>query len=77
MTSISRKKQNKKNKFNFKFVGNLSIRFNKVNAQKVSSWIKSPDWFRYKNATINSKILMIDVSSILLRSHSTIKKLDL
>ena len=34
---IDQQKKKKKNKFNFKFVGNLSIRFNKVNAQKVSS----------------------------------------
>ena len=39
----------------FKFVNSLSIRYDKVNVSKGQSYIKSPDWLRYKNATINLK----------------------
>ena len=33
----------------------LSIRCNKVNVPKGSSYIKPLDWVRYKNATVNPK----------------------
>ena len=39
----------------FDFVGKLSIRCDKVNEVKGSSYIESPKWLRYKNATINKK----------------------
>ena len=61
-------------RFGFKFVRSLGIRCDKANTPKVSLYINSPDWMRYKNATINSKILTIDLFSMLFCSHYTIKK---
>ena len=43
----------------------LSFKF----VDQVSSYIESPKWLRYKNATINPKISMIDVFSMLLCPH--------
>lgn len=40
-------------KLNFKFICNLSIRCDKINQAKGSSYIKSPKRLRYKNARIN------------------------
>ena len=54
--------------FNFEFIGSLSIKCDKVNVPKVSSYIGSPKWLRYKKAKINKKVSMIDVFSMLLRS---------
>ena len=39
--------------FSFKFVSNLSIRCDKVNAPKISLCTKSANWLKYKNTTIN------------------------
>ena len=63
-----------RNGFNFKFVAILSIRCDKVNEPKVSSYTESRKWLGYKNPTINPKMSMIDVSSMLLCPHSAIKK---
>ena len=41
--------------FRFNFVSKLNIRCDKVNEPKGSSYIKSTDWLRYRNATINPK----------------------
>ena len=61
--------------FSFKFVSKLDIRSEKVNVLKGSSFIKSPDWLRYINATINPK----DIDDrcfqyAFARLHSIIKK---
>ena len=40
-------------RFSFKFVSKLDSRFEKVNVPKGSSFIKSTDWLRYKNARVN------------------------
>ena len=41
--------------FSFEFVGSISIRCDKVNVPKDSSYKKLPKWFRYKNEAINPK----------------------
>ena len=41
--------------FSLKFLGSLSVRCDKVNVSKGSSYIKSLNLFRYKNATKKSK----------------------
>ena len=41
--------------FSLKFLSSLSVRCDKVNVSKGSSYIKSLNLFRYKNATINQK----------------------
>ena len=42
-------------RFSFKFVSKLNNSFKKLNEHKASSYIKSPNWLRYKNAIINTK----------------------
>ena len=59
-------------RFTFKFVSSLSIRPEKVNVPKGSLYIKSAKWLRYKNVTRNPKILMIDVSNMLLHLQKTV-----
>ena len=41
--------------FSIKFMSGLSVRCDKVNVTKSPSYMKSPNWLRYKNAAINPK----------------------
>lgn len=45
-------KQMDRSVFSFKYVGSLSIRLDKVSEEKESSYLKAPNWLRYKNSTI-------------------------
>ena len=47
--------QMEESRFSSKLLSKLDIRCEKVNVPKSSSFIKSPDWLRYKNATRNPK----------------------
>ena len=47
----------KGSEFSYKLVSKLNIRCEKVNFKEGSSYIKSPNWLRYKNATINPKVI--------------------
>lgn len=48
-------KQMDRSVFSFKYVGSLSIRSDKVSNAKGSSYIKAPNWLRYKNSTTKPK----------------------
>lgn len=41
--------------FSIKFMSGLSVRCDKVNVTKSPSYMKLPNWLRYKNAAINPK----------------------
>ena len=52
--------------FSFNYANKLTIKCAIVNEPKGSSYIKSPDWLKCENATMNTKILMTDVFSMLI-----------
>lgn len=54
----------------------LEIRFEKANEPNGLSYIKSPEWMRYKNAIINQKVLMIDDFSMTLCLRSNNHRKD-
>ena len=60
--------------FSLHYASKLTIKQAKVIGAKSSSHTKSLDWLRCKNATINPKILMINVFSMLFCFHSIIMK---
>ena len=43
--------------FSFIYMSELTVRYKKVNEAKGSSYIKSSEWLKCKNATVNPKII--------------------
>ena len=62
MEHIGIDKQMERSMFRLKFVISLTIRCDKVNESKFSSYIESHTWLRKKKGKINPKALMVDVS---------------
>ena len=60
--------------FSFKFVSSLCISCHKVNVTKVSSYIESLKWLRYRNAKTNLKYIDDGCYCMLLCSNKTMKK---
>ena len=66
-------------RFSFKFVGSFSIRHDKVNEPKVSSYTESPRWLRYKDGTVNPKNIKkrcFQYAFALTQHHKEIKNLS-
>ena len=47
--------QMERTEFSIKFMSSLSVRRDKVNITKSPSYMKLPNWLRYRNAAINQK----------------------